>query len=109
MALWQLLILLCFAVPVGTSLTSARYANVGLRGYTLAGIVGLAVGACCGWAMWTTHKVVVRKVQKHSPSGASLARQEWYFRAFYLAKILWVGFAGFLGFWLPLALLRWVF
>ena len=107
MALWNVLILMCFAVPIGTSLASARYAKVGISGYALAIVVGLAVGVCCGWAMWKTHEVVGSKLQRLA--GVSLAKQEWYFATFYLGKIVWVGFAGFLGFWLSLALLRAVF
>ena len=106
MALWHVLILICVVLPIGTSLSSAGYANVGLGGYALAIAVGLAVGAGCGWTMWTTHKTVVRKLQSLLPSqGSSLATQDWYFRAFYVAKIVWVGFAGILGFWLSSALL----
>lgn len=108
MALWHVLILMCVALPIGTSLSAAQYANVEPGGYAVAIAVGFAVGACCGWTMWTTHKIVVSKLQRHL-SGASLAKQEWYFRAFYLAKTMWAGFAGYLGFWLSLTLLRVVF
>ena len=106
MALWQLLILMCVALPIGTSVGSARYANAGAGGYALAIVVGLVVGMGFGWTMWKTHKPVVNKLQRLPSSGTSLARQEWYFRAFYLAKMLWTGFAGFLGFWLSSAILR---
>jgi hypothetical protein len=108
MALWHVLILICVALPIGSALASARYVNVAPGGYLLAAAVGLVVGACCGWVMWKTHWVVGSKVQRHF-SHAPLASQEWYFRAFYLAKLVWVGLAGFLGFWLSLALLRVVF
>jgi hypothetical protein len=50
--------------------------------------------------------MVMSKLQRRSYSEASLAKQEWYFRGFYLAKILWVALAGFLGFWLSSASLR---
>lgn len=109
MALWHLLILICVALPIGTSLSSARYANVGSSGYALAVAVGVAVGACCGWVMYSTHRMVMSKLQRRSHAEVSLAKQEWYFRGFYLAKILWVAFAGFLGFWLSFASLRIVF
>lgn len=106
MALWHLLVLICVAVPIGTSLASAQHAMVGPGGYASAIAVGLAVGVCCAWAMYATHKVVVSKLQRRLPSETSLAKQEWYFFGFYLAKILWLGFAGFLGSWLSSALLR---
>lgn len=106
-ALWQLLILVCVALPIGTSLSSARHANVGPGGYALSIAVGIAVGACCGWAMWAAHDIVGTKLQQLA--GASLARLEWYFRAFYLVKLFWIGFAGFLGLWLSFAVLHLVF
>jgi hypothetical protein len=59
MKLWQLLILVCFAAPIGGSLAAAQHANVGLGGYASAIASGLAMGAICSWAMWITHKIVV--------------------------------------------------
>lgn len=109
LALWHLLTLICVALPVGTSLASAQYANVGFGGSVLATAVGLVVGACCGWVMWRTHKIVVSSLQRLSPSGDSLGKREWYFGGFYLAKVLWLGFAGVLGFSLSLALSRALF
>jgi hypothetical protein len=110
MALWHLLILICVALPVGTSLAAAQYAKVGFEGSVLAAAVGLVVGPCCGWVMWRTHKIVVSRLQPLLPSGDSLGKREWYFGGgFYLAKVLWLGFAGFLGFSLSLALSRALF
>jgi hypothetical protein len=103
MALWHVLILMCFAAPIGTSLVSAQYARVAPGGYALAIAIGLVVGGGCSWTMWITHRTVGDYIQRHSnhPEGS--------FRAFYSAKILWIAFAGFLGFWLSSALLRIVF
>src|SRR5262245_3892967 len=109
MALWQLLILICVALPLGSALASARSMNVEAGGYALTGAVGLAVGTCCGWIMWKTHRVVVDSMRRSPTLEPNLAKQEWGFRAFYLAKVVWIGFAGFLGFWLSSALLRVVF
>jgi len=44
MAPWQLLILMCFGMPVGTSLAAAEHARDGLVGYALAICVGPIVG-----------------------------------------------------------------
>lgn len=109
MTLWQLLILTCIAVPIGTAYASAQHGRYGLGGYTLAIAVGLAVGMCFAWVMYATHKIVGEKLQRRAPSETSLGKQEWYFRGFYLAKILWIALAGFLGFWLSSVLLRIVF
>jgi hypothetical protein len=108
MTLWQLLILICIAVPVGPALASAQHGRVGPGGYALAIAVGLAVGACCGWVMYATHETVGSKLQRLT-SETSPAKQEWYFFGFYLAKFLWLALAGFLGFWLSSMLLRIVF
>jgi hypothetical protein len=106
MALWHLLIAMCIAVPAANAFASARYANVGPGGYVLAIGVGLAVGVFCGWVMYATHDIVGRKLKGYASSDAS---EEWYFRLFYLAKVLWLGFAVFVGGWLSSALLRIVF
>ena len=107
--LWQFLILMCIAFPLGSALASARHEKVGPGGYALAIAVGLAVGVCCGWVMYATHNIAVRKLLRRPPSETSLAKQKWFIRVFYLAKFLWLALAGFLGFWLSSVLLRVVF
>ena len=103
MALWHLLILIGVAMPIGSALSSARYANVGPSGYALAGGVGLIVGGLCAYVQWITHKSVGDKLEQ---SSASPATRERYFRAFYLAKMAWVGVAAVLASWLSLAALH---
>jgi hypothetical protein len=109
MALWHVLVLICFAAPIGTSLASAQYARAGLGGYALAIAVGLAVAGGCGWTMWISHGTVGEYIERHSNPEGSPPNRHWYFGAFYTAKLLWVAFAGFLGFWLSSVLLRIVF
>ena len=75
----------------------------------MAIVVGLAVAVCCGWVMYATHKVVGEKLHRCFPSETLVAKLEWSFRGFYVAKILWIFVAGFLGFWLSSMLLRIVF
>jgi hypothetical protein len=107
MKLWQLLVAICFVFPIGTALGPARAADVGIRGYVLAIATGLAVGACCSWIMWRTHKAVIPKLLRRLEERRSLA--EWYGRAFYVSKVVWIAFAGSLAFWLSWTLLRRVF
>src|SRR5438105_2050434 len=90
-------------MPIGGALASARLAGVGFGGYVLTIIVGLVVGGCCSWTMWSTHKIVVTKLQRRPDSEHSVS--EWYFRAFYFSKIVWIGFALWLGVWLSSLLL----
>jgi hypothetical protein len=106
MALWQLLVLICFSLPIGFSLAAAEYGKVGLRGYALASAVGLVVGGLCAWIMWVTHKIVVDTVRRSPDGKHSPSQREWFFRAFYVAKMLWTAIAGFIGFWLSSALIR---
>src|SRR5215472_5747959 len=102
MALWHMLILVCFSAPVGASLASAQYAKAGFAGYVVSICVGLTVGLSCAWVMWRVHRFVASRV---SPRPRD-SHQEWLFGAFYFAKVLWIAFAGFLGFSLPSMLLR---
>src|SRR6185437_10263417 len=106
-ALWQLLILICLVMPIGGALASARLANTGITGYAVAVTVGLIVGTCCSWTMWSVHKTVAANLRQRSIGGRSVS--EWYFRAFYFSKILWIAFALFLGIWLSSWSLRLVF
>jgi len=59
--------------------------------------------------MYTTHNIVVGKLQSRPPFAGFAGEARVVFRGFYLAKIFRVGFAGFLGFWLSSAKLRIVF
>ena len=104
MRLWHLLIGVCFSAPVGTALAPARIAKAGIGGYVLAMVTGLAVGSSCSWIMWWMHKALVPNLQRRLEEGDPLS--DWYGRAFYVSKVLWIIFAGLLGFWLSAALLR---
>jgi uncharacterized YccA/Bax inhibitor family protein len=101
MALWHLLVLICFGLPIGSSLAAAQHANARPGGYVLAVILGVIVGGCCAWVMWATHKTAVKGIKQQQPS-----RQAWSFPALYLVTLLWIMLAGFLGFWVPSMLLR---
>lgn len=107
MRLWHLLIGVCFAAPAGSALAPARIAGAGIRGYVLALAVGLAVGASSSWIMLWMHRALVPNLLRCLEQGDPLA--DWYGRAFYISKVLWIISAGILGFWLSSALLRAVF
>jgi hypothetical protein len=102
--LWQLLIGICFAFTVGTAVAPARMAGAGIRGYVLAVAAGIAVGASCSWIMWRMHKALMPKLLHSFERSDPLAN--WYGRAFYVSKVLWIMLAGVLGFCLSAALLR---
>lgn len=104
MSLWDLLIAICFAMPIGGALASAKIAKVGFGGYSLSITMGLVVGVGCAWTMQTIGKTVVLHIRRHPES-----EHERYFRTLYFAAMLWMVFALFLGEWLSLALLRFIF
>jgi hypothetical protein len=99
-----LLIALCFAISVGGALASAKIANFGFRGYALAVVVGSALGLFCAWTMWTVGNSVAANM-KPRPQ----AVHERYFRALYLAVMLWIVLALFLGEWVSSVFLRLIF
>jgi hypothetical protein len=102
--LWQLLILICLTIPIGGALASARLAKVGFGGYALAITIGLALGVCCAWTMWTVGKTVGDHIRRKSES-----LHERYFRVLYFAAMLWIVFALFLGDWVSSVILRLAF
>lgn len=101
MSLWDLLTVVCCAMPIGGALASAKMATVGPGGYALAITIGLAVGVCCAWTMRAVGATVATRIERRP---ASL--HESYFRALYLAAIAWIAVSLFLGVWVSYAFLR---
>jgi hypothetical protein len=106
MALWYVLILACFGMAMGGALVPPRIANAGPGGYAIGGAVGLAVGIACAWMMWVMHRIFANWANRKSDSESWASEHEWYFRAFYFSKLLWILFTGFLGFQLSKILER---
>jgi hypothetical protein len=106
MALWHLLILVCFGMAMGGALAPPRTANAGIGGYALGSAVGVVVGIGFAWMMWIMHGMFARWVRRHSDSEHWASEHEWYFRVFYFSKLLWILLAGYLGFQLSRALER---
>jgi len=102
-SLWDLLLLLCFTMPIAGALLPAHSAKVGFNGYTVAIVVGVALGLGCSWSMRTIGKKISVSTRPYSAS-----RREGYFRALYFAGVLWIAFAFFLGTWASSAALRFV-
>ena len=106
MALWHLLVLSCFGMALGAALVPARVANAGLAGYLVCGATGIAVGAGCAWLMWLMHKGFRKWMFAFSGREKQTSRQEWYARAFYFSKLVWIGFVAALAYYSSSALLR---
>jgi uncharacterized protein YneF (UPF0154 family) len=104
-ALWQLLILICFVIPIGGAMSAAKIANAPPAGFALAILVGLVVGMSCAWTMWLMHKLFVAKLEQHP----DWQHSAWFARTFYASKLLWIVVALFLGHWLSSRVLRIIF
>jgi hypothetical protein len=91
-------------MPIGGAMASAKLAKVRFGGYALAITIGLALGVCCAWTMWTVGKTVGDHIRRKSES-----LHGRYFRALYFAAMLWIVFALFLGEWVTSAAIRIVF
>jgi hypothetical protein len=100
-SLWDLLIALCWAMPVAGALASARLARVGFFGYALTLVAGLVLGLGCAYILRTAGKTAV-----DGWGGNSTSTQEWYFRALYFVAVMWIVLALFLGAWASSAMLR---
>ena len=100
-SLWDLLTAVCCVMPIGGALASAQYAKVGFGGDALAITIGVALGVCCAWTMRTAGNTVAAHIKRQTVS-----LHERYFGALYVAAMLWIVFALFLGGWVSLALMR---
>jgi hypothetical protein len=105
-SLWDLLTGICFAASVGCALASARIAKVGFSGHALAIAVGVALGVLCAWTLRVVARAIVAKLQRRPGWAHSVSLQKWFFRGLYLAAMVWIVFAGFLGGWVSLAVLH---
>jgi len=105
MTLWDLLIAICFTIPIAGALSSAKHLNVGVGGYALAIIVGLALGISFAWTQWQAGKTLFRYVE-HKRGRLSKSVREWCFRALYLAGVFWILVAGAVGGWASSVMMR---
>jgi hypothetical protein len=64
-------------------------------------VAGYTLAAFFGWTMWATHLAVGNRIMKAAP-----AKQEWYARALYFTKFLWIALAVFVAMWLSNVVLR---
>jgi len=99
--LWSMLNAICFFVCIIGAAGAARYARASLAGFAFAIGVGLVLGGGCTWTMWTVVEKVGAAVQVHPEP-----RRELYFRALYVAAVLWILFALFIADHLTSALMR---
>lgn len=94
----------CFVMPLAGALAGAKLSKVGFGGYALALTVGLALGVCFAWTMWTIGRVVADQMKRKG-----VPAQEWYARALYLGAALWILLGLFVGDWVSSAAMKLVF
>lgn len=99
--LWDLLTVVCFVMPAGGALASARLAKAGFSGIAVAIVLGLALSFCFAWAMRVIGKIAGTHIRRQ-PS----PRQNIYFMFLYLAAMLWIVFGFVLGASTSTALVR---
>jgi hypothetical protein len=90
--LWTMLNAICFLVCILGSVGAGRAARTGPLGYVLAVVIGLALGESSTWLMWNVCERVGVAVQVHPER-----RRELYFRALYVAAVLWILIALFVA------------
>jgi hypothetical protein len=100
-SLWDLLTALCCAMPVAGALASAILERAGFSGYAITIAVGLALGLGCAYIMRAVGKTIDTHLKQNST-----ATRESYLRMLYLAAIVWIVLALFLGAWVSSVLLR---
>jgi hypothetical protein len=94
----------CFVMPLAGALAGAKLSKAGFGAYAVAVAVGLALGLCFAWIMWTVGKIVAAHMK-----GKPVPAQERYAWALYFAAMLWIVLALFLGGWVSSAVIRLVF
>lgn len=93
MAVWHLIVLFSFTVPIGGAIGAARASEKGWSIYGLTILIGLLVGAIGAWASWSGFSAAQRRsqVQPFLP---------WQLRLVYAGGTVWVCVLGIAGFWL---------
>jgi len=77
---------LSFVMPIAGAVGTIGDQRKGWIGYAAAILIGAVVGACGAWSMR-----IVRSSLKARPHGL------WFFRALYIAAVVWIILALFLG------------
>jgi len=98
-SLWNLLTVICFAMPIGAALSATKHSKVGWTGYVVAVMVASALAWLGLWAKQTMGKRVADRAKLYSAS-----QKESYFRRLYFAVVLWIVVSSLLSAWLTLVL-----
>jgi hypothetical protein len=101
LTLWDLLMALCFVMPLAGAFAEAKVSKAGFGGYALAVTVGLRLGLCFAWSMWAVGKIFVARMK-----GTPVPTQERYAWALYFAAVVWIVFGLFLGSWVSSVLMK---
>jgi hypothetical protein len=83
------------------AVVAARHAKAGLGGYALAIIIGLFLAVCNAWILYKLGDILAGLTRSHSE-----AQQNRWGRAAFVAMVLWLPVAAFLGDWVASAAMR---
>ena len=104
MTLIELLIAICFVMPIGAAYGSASQMKLGFGGHALAIAFGLAIGLGFAWTMWASTFKLVKLIHRFPK-----AYQGFCGFGFLLLFVAWIVAAGISGAMLPTAVLRLIF
>jgi hypothetical protein len=104
MALWTLLLGICFGIGVVSALGGAEDLGVGFGGYALALGVGSAIGTCSVCILARLGGIVEPRISNIS----SNFRKEWYAGTLYVFAIAWIVFTGLVATWTASGLISYV-
>lgn len=88
-------------MPITGALATAKAANVGFTGYTLAIVLGAALGLACAWALQIAGAAVGTRMRQEPAT-----RRTGYARTLSVAALLWIAIALALGIWLSSIAMR---
>ncbi len=93
MTLWDVLSLICFAMPIGGADAVARKASVGFGMHALAVVVGVLVGVASTFALRSIGDVVAKRLETHQPCIRENSLR------LYFAAFVWAISGTFVGGW----------
>jgi hypothetical protein len=99
--LLTLLMVLTSVTFFASAVITAKHERATLAGYLLAIVIGLLLAACNAWVVYKAGDLMAMLT-----SSSSKVRQDWVGRLFFLAIMVWLPLAAFLGNFVASTLMR---
>jgi hypothetical protein len=84
-----------------SAVLAARHQHAGLGGYILAIFIGVLLAGCNAWIVDKSGTILANLTVS-----CSKPRQEFWGKVFFVAILLWLPLAAFLGDWVSSAIIR---